>query len=210
MKITKIGHCCLVIEIGGTKILTDPGAYSEGQGKVVSLDAVLITHEHQDHLHIDSLKTVLANNPTAIVISNAGVGAKLKEVGIAFTLIQGREKGQVKDVAIEAYDCRHEEIYGQVQNTGYFIGEKLFYPGDSFYNPERPVDVLALPVAGPWCRLPDAIRYALLVKPKKVFPVHDAAMIPARSSLLSKLPSEILPKNGIEFISLKEGETAEF
>ena len=196
MKITKIGHCCLVIEIDNARFLTDPGAYSEGQGQITGLDAVIITHEHPDHLHLESLTQVLANNPNVAVITNAGVGAKLAEAGIPHTIVQGREKTEVKGVVIEAYDCKHEEIYeqiGQVQNTGYFIGEKLFYPGDSFYNPQRPVDVLALPVAGPWCKLSDAIRYALKVKPKKAFAVHDAALVPARSALYSKLPQEILP-----------------
>lgn len=31
MKITKIGHCCLVIEKANRKILTDLGTYSDGQ-----------------------------------------------------------------------------------------------------------------------------------------------------------------------------------
>ena len=51
MKITKIGHCCLVLEEESIKILTDPGSFTiEGQEQITDLDVVLITHEHQDHL----------------------------------------------------------------------------------------------------------------------------------------------------------------
>lgn len=53
MKITKFGHCCLLIEEKGVRLLTDPGTYSDGF-EHLKVDAVLITHEHQDHLHIES------------------------------------------------------------------------------------------------------------------------------------------------------------
>ena len=70
-------------------------------------------------------------------------------------------------------DGKHAEIfeeYGQVQNTGYFIENKLFYPGDAYTEPGKVVDVLALPVAGPWCKSAEAIAYAIRVQPKKAFP----------------------------------------
>lgn len=35
-------------------------------------------------------------------------------------------------------------------------------------------DVLALPVAGPWCRLSDALHYAIKMKPRAAFPIHEA------------------------------------
>jgi hypothetical protein len=30
MKIKKLGHCCLVIEENGVKVMTDPGSFSSG------------------------------------------------------------------------------------------------------------------------------------------------------------------------------------
>lgn len=56
MKVTKFGHCCLLIEEEGLRILTDPGSYSTRQNDVQNIDVILITHEHPDHLHIESLK----------------------------------------------------------------------------------------------------------------------------------------------------------
>lgn len=209
MHITKLGHCCLLIKVDGVTILTDPGAYSDKQNTVSGVDVVLITHEHPDHLHVDSLKEVLKNNPNAKIISNAGVGAKLDEVGIPYSLLQGRETGDAHGVPLEAFDCKHEEIFeefGQVQNTGYLIAKRLFYPGDAFFDPQRPIDILALPVAGPWCTIADAVHYALTVKPKKAFPVHDGMFLPGRGNVSHNLPGKILPENGIEFIPLKEGD----
>lgn len=214
MKIKKIGHCCLVIETdAGKVVMTDPGDYSTGQEEVVGVDLVVITHEHGDHLHVPSLKAVLANNPTAKVVTNAAVGKILAGEGIAHEVLEGTAAGEFAGVPLEACDARHEEIFeemGQVPNTGYFIAERLFYPGDAFKNPGKPVDVLALPVAGPWCRIRDAIRYALEVKPRVAFPVHDAGLAPGRYGTAHRGPLTVLPPAGIEFVALKAGEEGAF
>ncbi|MBP9669537.1 MAG: MBL fold metallo-hydrolase, partial [Candidatus Pacebacteria bacterium] len=177
------------------------------------IDVIVITHEHADHVHVPALKEVLANNTEAIVIANSSVSALLTAAQITCTVLEGTGVAEIAGVRFEAFDCMHEEIYeeiGQVQNTGYFIGDRLFYPGDSFGKPGKPVDVLALPVAGPWCKLSDAIRYAIAVKPNKAFPVHDALIKDALIGSAHRVPGEVLPKNGIEFIALREGETADF
>lgn len=213
MKIKKIGHCCLLIRTGELTILTDPGMFSAEQNKIEGIDIVLITHEHADHLHIESVEAIMKLNPRAEVITNSAVGKKLAEKDISFSLLEGRSKITIKGIIVEAFDGRHEEIYeeiGQVQNTGYFIADKLFYPGDSFFDPARPVEILALPVAGPWCRLADATRYGLRIKPKKAFPVHDGNLRSGFVGLAHQIPARVLTENGIEFITLREGGEMEF
>jgi len=48
MTLTKLGHCCLIIEDQGLRILTDPGEYTILQNQVKDIDLILITHEHAD------------------------------------------------------------------------------------------------------------------------------------------------------------------
>ncbi|HEU0085374.1 MAG TPA: MBL fold metallo-hydrolase [Candidatus Paceibacterota bacterium] len=221
MQIKKLGHCCLLIQIDNLKILTDPGIFSpsilppfsKDQNNLVGINLVLITHEHSDHLHVESLKEVIKNNPEVKVITNTGVSKVLDEAGIPYSILEGRNSTEVDGVFLEAFDCKHEEIFeeiGQVQNTGYFIANKLFYPGDSYCNPEKSVEVLALPVAGPWCKIPDAIRYALSLKPKKAFPVHDGMLQIERIGGSHKIPEKVLTENGIEFVVMNEGDEKEF
>lgn len=212
MKIKKIGHCCLLIKTDNLTILTDPGAFSSGQNLVTGIDIVLITHEHADHLHIDSLKEVLVNNPKAKILTNSGVGKILEQENIPHEILEGSDNTKIDGLLLEAFDSKHEEIFeeiGQVQNTGYFIDNKLFYPGDSFCNPNKPIDILALPVAGPWCKIPEAIRYALSVKPKKAFPVHDGMLKKERIGVAHKTPEKVLTENGIEFVVMNEGDEKE-
>lgn len=214
MKIHKIGHCCLLVEtLAGKRVLTDPGVFSTGQNDLTGIDLVVITHEHADHLHVDSLKTVLKNNPNAAVVANGAVGKILATEGVGHQTLEGEASALVAGVSLRALDARHEEIFeemGQVANTGFFIDERLFYPGDAFCVPGEPVDVLALPVAGPWCRIRDAVRYALTVKPKKAFPVHDGMVIGGRHGAAHAAPAQFLPPAGIEFVPLRDGEEAEF
>ncbi|MEK7202080.1 MAG: MBL fold metallo-hydrolase [Patescibacteria group bacterium] len=212
MKITKLGHCCLLIEENGLRLLTDPGSYTtEPQEELKNIDVILITHEHQDHLHIDSLKIVLNNNPEAIIITNTAVAKLLDEAGIGYELVKNGEKSNSSGVVLEAFEQPHAEIYKtwpRVLNTGFFIANKLFYPGDALIDPKKPIEVLALPVAGPWIKISEAIDYALALKPKHAFPVHDGGL--KSPGIAYRVPSEVLPKDGINFAVIADGETNEY
>lgn len=211
MKITKLGHCCLLIEESGKRFLTDPGNYSESQNEVKDIGYVLITHEHQDHLHIDSLKIVLQNNPQAKVITNTAVAKLLDEAEIAYELIANNETKELGAVAVQALEADHAEMHEEwprVLNSGFFVADKLFYPGDALIDPKREVEVLALPVAGPWIKIGEAVDYALKLKPKYAFPVHDAGL--KQPGVAHRVLSTILPKHGIEFDVISEGETKEY
>lgn len=211
MKITKLGHCCLIIEIKGKRFLTDPGNYTTSQNDIKNIDCIVISHEHTDHLHIDSLKIVLKNNPKAIVISNESVGKILDRESILYKKISNGEKLLIDNVEISGHGFKHTpmyEGYEQVENTSYFFDNKLFYSGDALYNPKVPIDILAFPVTAPWCKISEAIDYVLEIKPKVAIPVHDGNLLRPHG-LTERLPGIFLPKNGVEFIALEIGKERE-
>ncbi|KND47720.1 MAG: putative b-lactamase [Parcubacteria bacterium C7867-006] len=210
MKITKLGHCCLLIETKGKIILTDPGSYTvEAHSTLENIDYILFTHEHQDHYHIDSLKVIIRNNPNALVFSNSSVSELLTQEGIPHTKINHDQDFDLGGVPVLGFGEKHAQMHSSIppsSNLGFFIDNKLWYPGDAFTNPERPVEVLALPVSGPWMKLSEAIDYALLLKPKLAFPVHDGT----RFGSAHVLPGKVLTQNGIEFVVMIEGDAKEF
>ena len=63
MRITKFTHSCLRLEGDGV-LVVDPGGFSE-RSALTGADAVLITHEHSDHLDVDALSDALAQQPGA-------------------------------------------------------------------------------------------------------------------------------------------------
>ena len=213
MKISKLGHCCLVIEEKGIRIMTDPGAYSTLQNEEKNIDYIFITHEHQDHFHLESLKVVLKNNSRAKIVTNRGVGKLLDAEKIPYELLEHRGAKEFSGVHVEGCGENHAVIYpgfkmGDVQNTGYFFANRFFYPGDAFYDPGKPVEILALPVAGPWMKISEAIDYAKLLKSKVCFPVHDASL--KSTSFIHSIPQKFLPPFGIEFVEILEGSTRKF
>jgi L-ascorbate metabolism protein UlaG (beta-lactamase superfamily) len=211
MKVKKIGHCCFVAEPkDGVRIMTDPGAFSTLQTEEKGISAILITHEHSDHLHIDSLKEVLKNNPNAVVITNTAVGKILDESSIRYKIVEAGEKYEVEGVSIVGFGNRHAEIYekfGEVQNTGYMI-DSLCYAGDSFNYPDAEVDILALPIAGPWMSMKDAIEFAKYIRPRVCFPVHDA-IIQDFATFVWRIPEKLLKEDNIDFIKLEIGKVEE-
>ncbi|MGD1003372.1 MAG: MBL fold metallo-hydrolase [Minisyncoccia bacterium] len=223
MHITKLGHCCLVLEENGVKILTDPGSFTTEPVKAVTgINIILITHEHTDHYHIESIEAVLKNNPGAVVVSNGAVAKLLAEKNIPCTVVGDAQSATVGaasgmaaggGILIEGFGRDHATIYGTmglVENTGYFVAGKFYFPGDAFHNPKRPIDVLALPVAGPWMKISEAIDFAKLVKPRIAFGVHDGMIIPGFGAFAAKMLQNFLKPDGVDYVTLGAGEGREF
>lgn len=214
MNITKLGHCCLVLKGENGTVLTDPGNYTEEAAKKVQgIDIILITHEHADHYHVESIQAVLANNPKAVVVSNSAVAKLLAEKNIPCTVVGDMQSTTVGGTLIEGFGKDHAIIYGtlgQCENTGYFVDGKFYFPGDSFFNPKRPVDVLAFPTAGPWMKISEAIDFAKAVKPRVAFPVHDGMIVPTAGGFVATMMKNFLKDGGTEFVPLAAGESRDF
>ena len=212
MKIKKLGHCCLVIEENGKRIMADPGSWTiEEQILEKNIDLIIITHEHGDHIHVESLKKIIENSPNVKIITNSGVGKILDEAGAEYEILENKKIKEFFGIEFEAHECKHEEIFeeiGQVQNTGFFIGKRLFYPGDSFYNPLKKVEILALPCAGPWTSIKDATNYALKINPEICFPVHDGMLKQFGSN--HKILEKVLTEKGIIFKNFEDKNEEEF
>ncbi len=217
MKITKFGHSCLLIDTStglgageggvrseklrlGARILIDPGIFSTSQNSVKNIDLILITHEHQDHFSLDSLKIVLKNNPGAKTVTNKSVGVLLQKENISYSVLKNGEVISEKGVLIEGVGEEHASIYSaipQIENIGYLIADRFFYPGDNLTIPNKKVEILALPVAAPWVKLQEVIDYAIKINPKVCFPVHDGILsyvVP-----FHRIPAQILEPKEIKF-----------
>jgi len=78
MRLTKLEHACVRLEKDGAVLVLDPGVWT-GPEALERAGAVLITHEHFDHLNADVLRAELAANPALQVWANASVAGQFAE-----------------------------------------------------------------------------------------------------------------------------------
>ena len=71
MDITWLGHSALLVEAGRSRILIDPGAYSDDWHGLTGLTHVLVTHVHPDHVDVVNVPALLDANPDASVRADA-------------------------------------------------------------------------------------------------------------------------------------------
>lgn len=214
MHITKYAHACLLVEKEGVKVLVDPGSWNE-LPDATGLSAILLTHEHMDHYDPLQVKTLLATNPSAQVITHPGLVKKLAADGIENVIaIEPKAPILVDGLAIESFGTEHAAIYktSPCRNTGFLIGEELYVPGDAVHDvPSKRFRILALPTGGPWVKLSEVVDYAKKVKPKVAFPIHDAMYVESYTrSLVPRIANEYLAPDGIEFVDMPPGSSRDF
>lgn len=207
MRISKHLHSCLLVEDQNKTILIDPGVFTYQEkaldiNKLNKLDYILITHEHQDHMHVPLLKDLLAKFPNVSIITNPSAATLLKQDGID-SQTTGNEYVQIEDVP-------HEHLWdiAPPQNVLFNVFNKLTVPGDS-HNFDKTSEILALPITAPWGSTTDAVNLSVKLKPKIIIPIHDWMWKDGiRKSMYQRL-EEYFAAEGIQFKSIETGEIIE-
>lgn len=211
LRITWFGHSTTLIELDGVRLLTDP-VFSERASpysfvgpkrwfeplipldKLPPLDAVLISHDHYDHLDEATVRALKGSR----FIVPLGVGAHLEYWGVPsqnITELDWWEEQAVGAVGVVSTPARHasgRQVLDQGANlwTSWSLvgpSHRVFYSGDTGLFPalgevgERlgPFDVAMIEVGQYHRAWPDwhlgpeqAVRAAGLVRGKLMFPIH--------------------------------------
>ena len=177
MRIQKFGHSCLLVSDGDARVLLDPGTFSRGFEDLRGLTAVLITHQHPDHVDADRLEALLAANPDAALYADVESAAQLTERGMSVTATEAGQQHELGGLGVRVIGSRHAVIHPDVPvvaNVGYLLGGRLFHPGDALTVPDEPVELLAMPAVAPWMKIAESVDYLRAVAPRTAFPIHDA------------------------------------
>ncbi len=206
----QVRTACLLVEEDRARLLIDPGEYSRGFEELTDLDAILITHQHGDHMVPETLAALLAHNPQAEIYADEGSVELLADKGIAAQAVHEGDKLAVAGVDVRVIGRDHAVIHPEVPvipNVGYLVAGRFFHPGDAFTNPGQSVDILATPLGAPWLKAAEMVDYVRGVKPKVAIPVHDAVLaIPEMHiNLLKRLTEE----RGIEVRVVPNGHSTE-
>jgi L-ascorbate metabolism protein UlaG (beta-lactamase superfamily) len=181
VRVTKYTHSCLRIEHDGAVLVVDPGAFSE-RSALTGADAVLVTHEHFDHLHVDGLADVLGQRPDLRVYAHPDVLPKLTAFADVVTVVQAGAEFTAAGLTVRAYGGQHAVIHPdipRIANLGFLISDgtdSVYTPGDSFTVPDESVDTLFVPLNAPWLKLSEAIEFVRAVRPGRAFALHDSLL----------------------------------
>lgn len=215
MRLTHLGHACLLVESADQRILIDPGSFSPGFESLTDLDAILVTHQHADHIDVDRLPALLDANPEARLLVEAETAEVLVGLDIAAQRLTVGEVTHVGPLAVtpvgDLHAFNHDGV-PSIHNTGVVLraeGEpSLFHPGDAYDADPGDVDVLALPLSAPWAAVRDTIAFARRIRPRYAVPVHDALLSPVGRRLYLDHAGRFGP-DGMEVCDLSDGKPAE-
>jgi L-ascorbate metabolism protein UlaG (beta-lactamase superfamily) len=209
MKLTKYEHACFTVEKDGAVIVVDPGGLTTDLIAPENVVAIVVTHNHGDHLDHDLLASIMDKNPEAIVVAPQDTVSQIEV--FETRAVTGGDSVSVGPFELAFFGEKHAFIYGQApgtDNVGVLINELVYHPGDSFTIPDVPVDTLALPAHAPWMKEAEAIDFALAVKPRMAFPTHDGFLNDAGKGLVDSLIPQFIQSSGIEYRRIS-GESIE-
>ncbi len=205
-RVTFLGHATVLIEIDGTRILTDPilrervGPLTRTSGPPdkglwSGIDAVLISHSHWDHLDYGSLKMMGYDVP---LIARIGMAGEFRSRGFRhITELEPGDETSVGGVRIEAVHAEHKGFGPPVGGTErclgfivhgtrsvYFAGDTAYFEGMSDF--DIGLDLALLPVWGwgPTAKPQEhldpmgAARAAAVIKPRIAVPIHWGTLHP--------------------------------
>ena len=157
LRVTWFGHSSMLIELDGARVLVDPvwdqrASPFRWMGpkrffpptvaleQLPRLDAVLISHDHYDHLGEQTVRSLAQLQPAARWVTALGVGSSLRAFGVrAVTELDWTEEVSVGPVTITAAPARHfsgrgfHNRFGTLWASWVLAGprRRVFYGADS-------------------------------------------------------------------------------
>ena len=209
MRLTKFGHACVRLEKDGRRLVIDPGTYTEAAA-LAGADAVLVSHEHEDHADVDQIAAACAANPQLTVHGPTAWADTLRaRLGDAVIGVAPEDTFEAAGFGVRAVGGRHAEIIDGLPgcpNLGYVV-DGIYHPGDSLFVPDAEVEVLLVPVSGPWLKHRDAIELLRAIRPARAVPIHDAML----SELgLANVDAWLEGEGGADYTRVPLGATVTF
>jgi L-ascorbate metabolism protein UlaG (beta-lactamase superfamily) len=209
MRLTKFTHACVRIDDGDRSLVIDPGVFSELDAALDGARAVLVTHEHPDHVDVDRLRAAASRDPRLRIYAPESVTVLLPDLGEQVVTARPGEAFPAGGFEVRAFGGQHALIHPAipvVPNLGYLI-DGIYHPGDSFTVPSEPVRTLLLPTNAPWSKASEVIDFAVAVRAPRAVQIHDSMVTPVYASIVEGHLQRIAAPFGVDFTHLEPQAT---
>ena len=197
MKLTKYEHACVVFEKDGASLVIDPGSFSpEAAAIIAGAEAILLTHEHMDHINEEAISGALKARPDLRVYAPAALAGTFGGNPEQFTAVAAGDELAVAGFSVAVHGTTHAVIHPDIPalaNVGYLVDGSVYHPGDAFYVPDAAVSTLLLPTSGPWMKLGEAADYVRAVHPEQIIQIHELLL----SDIGLQLTGSLLGEQGL-------------
>jgi len=226
LKLTALGHSCFMLATAEHSIIFDPWLSENPEAAIsadeVSVDAILVSHGHSDHLgdavDIATRLDVPIIAPYELCMYCGRHGAEVMPMHIG----GGREFefGHVKlTLALHGSAVISDDLIEYTGPACGFVvtvdGRSIYYAGDTgifgdmaLIGELAPIDVAILPIGDNFTMGPDdALKAAEMLGAATVIPMHYSAF-----DIIEQDPqafADRLAERGIECVVLKPGEQTE-
>jgi L-ascorbate metabolism protein UlaG (beta-lactamase superfamily) len=190
----------------------DPGSFSDAPAALTGAAAVLVTHEHPDHMDADAIKAALSANPDLTLWTTPSVTSQFADFGPRIHAVHHGDALDGAGFSVHGYGEKHALIHPDiplVENTCFMIDGELFHPGDSFTVPEDPVATLLVPISAPWLKAAEMIDYFRAVAPARGYAIHDAILNEAGLALMTRMMQIAASPSGAPVARLDPGTTVD-
>lgn len=136
-------------------------------------------------------------NPNLIIYTHQSVASILPGL-LPVHIVETGDVINAESFELEFFGNKHAIIHNlipQINNLGLMINNNVYYPGDSFTNPERPVKTLLLPVSAPWMKVSESIDFLNSLNPSIAIPTHDAILSDAGKQIVDGVISKSIRTN---------------
>lgn len=178
MQITHLGHSAVLVETADVRVLVDPGNFSDAWHGLTDLDAIVVTHQHADHVDPEHAPALAVLNPQARILVEPAV-MQMVPLGRAQALAADSSV-TIGGLTIAAVGGLHAVIHRdipRVGNVGVVLSAEgeptVFHPGDSLEAIPAGIDLVAVPLHGPWAAMKEHIDFLRALRAPSGFPIHD-------------------------------------
>ena len=210
MQLTKHGHACVVLSDGDRRLVLDPGSLTE-ESAWTGASALLITHEHFDHLDVGRTKQALAEDPALEVWTNRSVAEQLAG-GSRVHVVGDGDAFTAAGFEVTAHGEHHAVIHPDVPtilNTGFLVDGQVFHPGDALTAPGVAVPTLLLPLHAPWSKVSELVDYLREVAAPQAYAVHDGLLNDIGLQAIGGMVGENGPGSPSTYHRLAPGESVQ-